>query len=117
MADRKRIFRGDRLRALREARQLTQDELADLVGFGQSQLNKYENNKSEPTLEIISRLAREFGVTSDYLLGLVDNPNDSLQPQDLSPLEHKLLAAFRRGDLRELMRVAAEETPRNGTES
>lgn len=110
MADRKRIFRGDRLKTIREARGLTQDELSERVGFGQSQMTKYENGKSEPSPEVIARLAVELEVTADWLLGLVDDPGKHLEEKDVSPVEWKLLAAFRRGDLRDLMKIASEET-------
>ena len=110
MPERKRIFRGDRLREMRRKRQLTQDELADRLGFGQSQMNKYENGKSDPTPEVLVRLAKELAVTSDWLLGLVDDPEAFLQEQELTPAERKLLSAFRRGDFKELVRLAAERT-------
>lgn len=110
MPERKRIFRGDRLREMRRKRQLTQDELADRLGFGQSQMNKYENGKSDPTPEVLVRLAKELAVTTDWLLGLVDDPEAFLQEQELTPAERKLLSAFRRGDFKELVRLAAERS-------
>lgn len=108
MPERKRIFRGDRLREMRRKRQLTQDELADRLGFGQSQMNKYENGKSDPTPEVLVRLAKELSVTTDWLLGLVDDPDAFLQEPELTPAERKLLSAFRRGDFKELVQLAAE---------
>ena len=117
MATRKHIFRGDRLREARENRHLTQDELASILGLGQSQMNKYENGKSEPSPEIIGRLARELEVTADWLLGLVDNRQAHLKEQDLSAAERKLLSAFRRGDIHALMRIAIDdEHPRDELE-
>jgi len=106
---RKHIFVGSRLREARENRNLTQDELALILGIGQSQMNKYENNKSEPSPEVIGRMARELEVTADWLLGLVNDRKVHLQEKTLSPTERKLLSAFRRGDLRGLMRIAAED--------
>lgn len=108
MADRKRIFRGERLRQVRRERQLTQDELAERLGFGQSQMNKYENGKSDPTAEVVVRLAKELNVTTDWLLGLVDEPQEHLREPDLTAMERKLLAAFRRGDFKELVRLAVD---------
>lgn len=117
MATRKHIFRGERLREAREQRHLTQDELASILGLGQSQMNKYENNKSEPSPEIIGRLARELEVTADWLLGLVDDRQNHLKEKDLTASEQKLLSAFRRGDIRGLMRIATDdEQPRNQVE-
>lgn len=109
MTERKRVFRGDRLRSIREKREFTQDELADKLGLGHSQLNKYENGKSDPTPEVIVRLATELNVTADWLLGLVDEPDQRVGKLDLTAQELKLIMAFRRGDFQGLMRVAAEQ--------
>lgn len=110
MAERKRIFRGDRLKLIRENRGLTQDDLNTRLGFGPAQIYRYETGKADPSSEILVRIARELEVTTDWLLGLVDTPNELLQEKDLSSAERKLLSAFRRGDLRDLMRIAAEDT-------
>lgn len=109
MADRKRIFRGDRLKIIREQLNLTQDELNSRIGLGPSQIYRYETSKADPSPEILVRIAVELEVTTDWLLGLVDDPNSHLEEADLTPAERKLLAAFRRGDLRDLMRIAAED--------
>lgn len=107
---RKRVFRGDRLRQIREKRGMTQDELGEQLGFGQSQMNKYETGKSEPTPEVITRLATELQVTADYLLGLVEKPDERLRERDLTPDEQRLLTAFRRGDLQQALRILAEKS-------
>ena len=98
MPDRKKIFRGDRLREIREKRNLTQDDLNSRLGFGGTQVYRYETGKADPSPEILVRLARELEVTVDYLLGLVDAPSAHLEESELSSIERKLLSAFRRGD-------------------
>lgn len=108
-AARKRVFRGDRLRETREKRGWTQDELAVKLGFGQSQMNKYENGKSDPTPEVLVRLASALEVSVDWLLGLVENPNGHLQAAALSPEEQRLVAALRSGDFKKLLQIAAEQ--------
>lgn len=59
-----------RIKELRENKQLTQKELANHIGISQSVLCDYENEKSEPTANVICKLAIEFHVSADYLLGL-----------------------------------------------
>ena len=107
MAERKRVFRGDRLSSIRKTRQFTQDELADRLELGHSQLNKYENGKSDPSPEIIVRLATELNVTADWLLGLVDEPDQRIGKLDLTAQELKLIMAFRRGDFQRLVQGRA----------
>lgn len=111
MAKRKRIFQGDRLKTVRGWRNLTQEELASRVSISQSQLWKYESGGSEPSPDVIGRFSKELEITTDYLLGLVDHPNEHLQIKDLSKQEYQLLTAFRKGDLRRILEIAAGEVP------
>lgn len=109
MKERKKIFRGDRLRKIREARGFTQDELEARLKLGNTTVYRYEKGDAEPSPVVIGGLARELEVTADYLLGLVDDPEAHLEESELSPTERKLLSAFRRGDLRDLMKIATDE--------
>ncbi len=112
MARREYQFPSDRLRKARERVGLTQDELAQRCGFGQSQQNKWENGKNTPMVETVVNLAEELGVTSDYLLGLTDDPRAYWQTEGLSPTEWAVVRALRRHDLGQLMRIALDEMER-----
>ncbi len=59
----------NRIRDLREDRDLKQSELAEAVGIGQRSLSNYETGKTNPDSEVILLLADYFGVSCDYLLG------------------------------------------------
>lgn len=54
--------------AAREARHLTQKQLADLAGVGQSEISRIERGQTNPTLETVAKLSRPLGVH----LALVD---------------------------------------------
>lgn len=110
VAVRSKVFRGDRLKAARERLDLTQDELAARLGFGQAQMNRYENGKSDPSLDVVMRLAHELQVTVDWLLGLSQETVDDFKFEELSPQEMKIVLAFRRADVETLMRTALEGT-------
>lgn len=105
-----KIFRGDRLKEVRELRGLTQVDLGERAGMSHIQVYRYETGRNEPSPDMIARFAKALDVTADYLLGLVDLPTDHLKPQDLSPTEARLLDAFRRGDLRDAMDVWSRES-------
>jgi transcriptional regulator with XRE-family HTH domain len=64
---------GEKLKKLREASGKTQPELAKEIGVANSSISFWENEVNEPKAEFIYRLAKFFGVTSDYLLGLEDD--------------------------------------------
>lgn len=59
---------GRRLRRLREAKKMTQAELARLCGLGESTISFYESGKREPGYEVLLCLAEKLGTTPNYLL-------------------------------------------------
>lgn len=60
---------GEKIRLLREDRELKQAELGEAVNMTQRKISYLENDRYEPGLEDIKALCRFFGVSSDYLLG------------------------------------------------
>lgn len=66
-----KIF-SERLCKLRKERGLSQSTVARAIGVSMGIICYWETNKSEPTATNVVKLARYFGVTSDYLLGLSD---------------------------------------------
>lgn len=65
---------GDRIRALRDKRNLTRDEVALSTGITYHALSKYETNDREPDYDTLQKIADYFNVSTDYLLGRVDHP-------------------------------------------
>ena len=63
----------NRIKDLREDRELRQVDVAERVGIDQRSLSNYETGKTNPDSETIIKLARFFGVTCDYLLGVSDS--------------------------------------------
>lgn len=114
MAERKRAFRGDRLTHMRERHGFSQAQLEELLGLGNTSIYRYEKNISEPTPGVLAALANQLECSADYLLGLVDEPHHHLGEQELTPDEHRLLDAFRRDDVRGVMRVVIKESAENG---
>lgn len=66
---------GQRLKKLREEKKLTQEELGKKLNLTKANISKYESGKLEPNIETIRYLADFFGVQTDYLLGISDNPS------------------------------------------
>jgi transcriptional regulator with XRE-family HTH domain len=91
-------LRGDRLRQLRQSRGFTQEALAERLNLGIRQIHRYERGLSDPAGNIVAKIARELKVSTDYLLGLTDQPNHPLNEDDLTDQEQGLLSAFRRRD-------------------
>jgi repressor LexA len=76
---------GDKLKECRKAKNLTLEELAIKYnrrfdgGMSKGTLSKYENNKQEPLVSVVTNLTELLDVSSDYLLGRSDNPNLDLE--------------------------------------
>jgi len=63
---------SERLKELRLDSGIKQIELAAALSVNQRTISNWENNVNEPTAETIVKIAKYFGVTTDYLLGLED---------------------------------------------
>ena len=61
---------GEKIRLLRENRELTQKQLGEALSMTQRRVSYIECNKYEPSLDDIRAFCRYFGVSADYLLGL-----------------------------------------------
>ena len=59
----------DRLRAAREARDISQVELAERAGLQASAISHFETGTRKPSFDNLKRLADALRVTTDYLLG------------------------------------------------
>jgi len=115
---------GQRLRELRKANGLTQEQLAGYLKSAKSTISQYENNINEPDLETLVKLADRFGVTVDHLIGrdLYDapqahSPDAILLRERLTADEEaylkESLEAYRKkrtaGDSRERVRKQSED--------
>ena len=66
----------NRIRDLREDRDLRQVDVAKATGIDQKTLSNYETGKTNPDSEAIIRLADFFNVSADYLLGRKSAPEN-----------------------------------------
>ena len=58
---------GDRLKSLRQEKNLGQIEFAKKIGVGKSVISLWERDECEPTLSKLIIIAKFFNVTIDYL--------------------------------------------------
>ena len=64
----------DRLRELREDRDLNQTQVAKMLGMSQTGYSKYETGENDIPTSILIKLARFYDTSIDYLLGETDTP-------------------------------------------
>lgn len=68
-----KIF-GERLRLLRKERKLPLKKIAELLGTSVTQVSDMENGKTGTTMVRLVLLAEFYHVSTDYLLGITDDP-------------------------------------------
>lgn len=106
------LFR-ERLRALREARGLRQAALARLAGVSPALISRMEDgSRPRAAGPVLERLAVALGTSTDYLLGLTDDPRPVLAIDSLSEMERQLIAEFRRLPPEPWQRAMLEEARR-----
>ena len=59
---------GDRIRNQRAAIHMTQQEMADRLGVTGAAVSAYEKGARSPSLDILMRISKVLGVTTDELL-------------------------------------------------
>ena len=63
-----------RLRDLREDKEMTQEEVATILGIQQTVYSRYERGFQTIPLERLIKLADLYGTSVDYLIGRTNNP-------------------------------------------
>lgn len=75
---------GDKIKELRQRFNFTQKELADKLNIKPSTVGMYEQNRREPSYELLQKISQIFNVTSDYLIfdnEVLEASNTSYLPQ------------------------------------
>lgn len=65
---------GERLKNIRELRDLSQKEAASLIGISSQALSNYERAQRDPDTDVLIKIATAYDVSVDYLLGLIKHP-------------------------------------------
>ena len=64
---------SEKLRALREARGLTQLQVANRIGVSKSMISAYETASKLPSIDVLVRFSNLYRVSIDYLV-CIDSP-------------------------------------------
>ena len=72
---------GERFKALRNEKRLTQDKLAEMFFLNKSSISRYESDKQLPEPAALQKFADFYNVSLDYLMGISDirNPIASMK--------------------------------------
>ena len=81
---------NQRIRLLRQARNMSQVELANRLGVTKQSVSNWENDNIQPSIEMLMRLASVFSVSTDYILGI-----EQREYLDVSGLSKEVIAHIR----------------------
>jgi transcriptional regulator with XRE-family HTH domain len=97
---------GQRITAFRVAKGLTQFELADALGMTRNQIAYYERAATNPSMEVVEKIAAFFGVTVGELLNdtakTVRKPGPASQIEQLAARAAKLPRAEQKAAIKML---------------
>ena len=65
----------ERIRGLREDKDLTQKQVADILGVAQTTYSQYELNKRPMPIDYLIALCKYYQVSADYILGFTNMKN------------------------------------------
>ena len=75
---------GSRIKELRVSQKITQNDFASRLGVTKSAISSYENGSRLPSYDILIKISRIFKVSTDYLLGCVDEKSQTVNVSGLS---------------------------------
>ena len=73
---------GDRIRIARKSKKMKQSDLAELLSISTSAIGLYEQNRREPDIDTIVKIAYHLDVSAEYLLGLDNKDSSELTEPD-----------------------------------
>ena len=105
---------GENIKYLRKEKDITQEQLAEMLGVSYQSVSRWENNACYPDMELLPTLAGIFGTTVDKLLGV----NEQLEKEKVKAYQERFQLAISKGDIEECIRISREgvaEYPNNYT--
>ena len=93
----------ENLKKLRNKANISQQQLADVIGVSQQSINKYENHGVEPDIATMIAIAEYFKTSVDYLIGNTDIERriETVHRFDLNEEEKYMIEKYRRASEKE----------------
>ena len=107
-----RLKIGENIKRLRKERELTQEELAEVLGVSYQSVSRWENGTCYPDVELIPVIAEFFCVSTDKLMGV----DHAIEKVVVDRYLEKFQIAISHGEIDECIRIAragVSEYPNN----
>lgn len=92
---------GERIKEIRTAKGISQQELADFLGTSKQVISRYETNQRTPKITVVNEYAEKLNIELNFLLG-EENPTNI---SSLSPEKQEFIDFITTLDDRELQKV------------
>lgn len=91
---------GERIHELRLGCGWNQVDLAKRLNVAKQTVSNWENDNIQPSIEMLIKISKIFGVSTDYLLGIDDIPRLDVSGLDTETVAHLsvLINDFRKKD-------------------
>jgi len=103
---------GEKIKQLRRAQDVTQEQLAEYLNITYQSISKWENNNAMPDISLVVPIANFFGVSTDELFDL----DSARAEEEIKEYHARHLALMHEGKLQEsldLWREAVRKYPKN----
>lgn len=103
---------GNTIKYLRKSKDITQDELADILGVSYQSVSRWETGACYPDMELLPVISDFFGITVDKLLGI----NEKAEQEKVNQYLNRFQEAISKGKVYDCIAIAREgiaEYPNN----
>lgn len=103
---------GNTIKHLRKERDITQEELAEILGVSCQSISRWETDVCYPDMELLPILSDFFGVTVDRILGV----NEKIEQEKVQQYLNRFQNAISQGNIYDCIAIAREgvkEYPNN----
>ena len=103
---------GDNIKRMRKERDITQEELAELLGVSCQSVSRWENSLCYPDIELLPTIAAFFGISTDKLMGV----DETAEKEAVNRYLNDFQKAISKGEIDKCISIAREgvaEYPNN----
>lgn len=106
------LYIGENLKKQRKLKELTQEQLADILGVSFQAISKWERGEGYPDIEMLPTIAEYFGITTDELMGMKEIRDTADAEKILEQQKENMSKGLIRENI-ELLAEAAKVHPNN----
>lgn len=106
------LYISENLKKQRKLKELTQEQLADILGVSFQAISKWERGEGYPDIELLPTIAEYFGITTDELMGIKEIRDNAEAEKILEQQKENMTKGLIRENI-ELLAEAVKVHPNN----